>query len=368
MSTSRRSRGRVRPHRPLAALVLAALAAAGLGCNVIGPRSLRVGRMAYNQAINITNNEQLLLNLVRLRYQDTPLFLQVSTLSTSYEFSGGLDFDYDIRAGFDRQDAGIDFGFEENPRISYRPLQGEGFVEQLLTPIEIRTIILLYHSGWDLDRLLLLCVQRLNGVRNAPNASGPTPATEPEYAGFLAVAALLGRLQERGLVELGTDNRDGQRHLLRIDPAASEDPSVLELRRLLGLAPDRTTYPLVNDVVGDDPNEIAIGTRSLLGLMSFLAQAVEPAPGDVRAGRVQVTRTADGEPFDWQQVMGSVLRIVPHGDPPGGAAMAVRYRAKWYAIADDDLDSKATFNLLSQLFALQSGEVPAVWPIFVEDE
>ena len=70
------------------------LAVAIAGCNVVGPASVRTGRADYNIAIQQTNSEQLLLNLVRLRYRDVPYFLEVASVSTSFEFntvvSGGV--------------------------------------------------------------------------------------------------------------------------------------------------------------------------------------------------------------------------------------------------------------------------------------
>lgn len=51
------------------------------GCHATGPMSVKTGRASYNVAIQQTNNEQLLLNLVRLRYRDPPYFLEVSGLS-----------------------------------------------------------------------------------------------------------------------------------------------------------------------------------------------------------------------------------------------------------------------------------------------
>ena len=58
------------------------LAAAIAGCSVVGPASVRTGRADYNTAIQQTNAEQLLLNLVRLRYRDVPYFLEVASVST----------------------------------------------------------------------------------------------------------------------------------------------------------------------------------------------------------------------------------------------------------------------------------------------
>jgi hypothetical protein len=41
------------------------------GCT-IGPRALETHRLPYNEAVKKTTEEQLLLNIVRLRYTDTP--------------------------------------------------------------------------------------------------------------------------------------------------------------------------------------------------------------------------------------------------------------------------------------------------------
>ncbi len=43
--------------------------------------------------------------------------------------------------------------------------------------------------------------------------------------------------------------------------------------------------------------------------------------------------------------------------------MAVPYRGVWFCIADTDIDSKATFSLLMQLFALSAGETPSTAPM-----
>src|SRR5690242_6134447 len=67
--------GRVRPSLP--SLLAALLAVLSLGCQTVGPTALRHGRGNYNAAIQQTNSEQLLLNLIRLRYRDAPLFLEV---------------------------------------------------------------------------------------------------------------------------------------------------------------------------------------------------------------------------------------------------------------------------------------------------
>ncbi len=45
-----------------------------LGCGTLGPSAIKGERINYNSAIQRSNDEQLLLNLVRLKYRDTPSF------------------------------------------------------------------------------------------------------------------------------------------------------------------------------------------------------------------------------------------------------------------------------------------------------
>ena len=48
---------------------------------------------------------------------------------------------------------------------------------------------------------------------------------------------------------------------------------------------------------------------------------------------------------------------------PTEASVAVYYRGKWFFIDDSDLESKSTFSLLYQIFALQAGKAEGILPI-----
>lgn len=67
---------RVYAGHPLYVLIItASLLTSLLGCEYIGPRAVQAGRTDYNAAIKATDVEQLLLNIVRLRFSDKPYFL-----------------------------------------------------------------------------------------------------------------------------------------------------------------------------------------------------------------------------------------------------------------------------------------------------
>ena len=108
---------------------------------------------------------------------------------------------------------------------------------------------------------------------------------------------------------------------------------------------------------------MAIGTRSLLGVMFYMSQAVEVPDVHKEAGKVTLTKTASGEDFDWAQVTGGILRIRAHTERPESAVVAVPYRGHWFYLDDSDLESKSTFSLLSQLFALQAGKTKTTTPV-----
>jgi hypothetical protein len=156
---------------------LAILASAG--CASLGPRAVERERTDYNFAIQETQDAQLLLNLVRLKYRDTPVFLELGSITSQLTFEGGGEAGAELQKDADLWKLGFSARFSSQPTITYAPLQGERFAQQLLSPLKIETLMLLYRSGWPLKRVLSLCVQRLGRVENAARASGPTPEEAP---------------------------------------------------------------------------------------------------------------------------------------------------------------------------------------------
>src|SRR5438105_4897108 len=70
-------------------LTAAAYAALGGGCS-FGPRALHNDRVRYNEALKVSSEEQLLLNIVRLRYTDTPSSVGVTSLADQYEYARSI--------------------------------------------------------------------------------------------------------------------------------------------------------------------------------------------------------------------------------------------------------------------------------------
>jgi len=333
------------------------------GCHQFGPGMVQRGRLNYNAIINKTSNEQLLLNLVRLRYRDTPFFMEVGSVTTSFQYTGTLQGKGSPNALWPT-DLIPTLGYAEKPTISYSPIQGGKFAKQLLTPLSLDDLILMYHSGWSVERVFLCCVQMMNGVKNAPGASGPMPKYAPEYEQFHEVVKIMRKLQMNNDLHFGlVPGKEKAGLAMRVSPGAWDTEDGLKLAKILGIDPGRDSYPLTTDGNDRDSKSIGINTRSLLGVFFFLSQSVEVPSADEFAGKVTVTTTKDGMPFDWSKVIGKVMRIQSSGLRPRNAAVRAECRGSWFYIADDDLVSKSTFSLISQLFSLQAGEIKAAVPM-----
>jgi len=339
------------------------------GCGQAGPDSVRTSRSNYNIAIQQTSSEQLLLNLVRLRYRDAPYFMEVASVSTSFVFDASASASASVpESAATVYGMGAGVGYTERPTITYTPLQGDKFVKQLMSPVDLDTILLLYHSGWSIERIFRTSLQSINGLRNAPGASGPTPDHVPEYKEFGEVVKLLRHLQLRRVLDMGyepsADPDKAPRPVeIRIAEKALDSDEVKQFCDLLGLERGSTHFALTTAVGGAGQDSIAVVTRSLIGSLFYVSQSVEAPAEDERANRVTVSRDAQGNRFDWQEVTGELMHIHSCRKRPDNAYIAIHYRGSWFYIDDSDLTSKSTFSLLMQLFALQAGEVKSTGPI-----
>ena len=280
--------------RRLERLFVVLVASIATGCTAISGNVLRDNRDKFNEISQITNAEQLLQNIVRLRYANSPYFLEISSVSTSATMAGSLSISGNtIGAGLGLSPNTVispAVSYSQTPSFVFQPLTGEKFARQLLRPVDLRTLALLRTAGWDLREVLLVMVDNINGIPNAPAATQFTSEVVPENAEFRRVVDLLERLEASGLVQVGVDSgppaQDPRNDIvlsLQIDRAAAATPDGQELIRRLALDPAALTYRLVAAAAGGGGKNIAVKPRSVLAAMRYLSKGMDVPDADLAA-------------------------------------------------------------------------------------
>ena len=336
-------------------------------CSQMGPRFIEGSRTDYNVAMGNTESEQILLNLVRLRYGDAPYFLEATALNTQFllapSVEAGSTFDFDGASTYSLKGK---LAYEEKPTVTYSPLRGEDFVRQILSRISLETILLLDSSGWSTERVIRLCVEDINGIDNAAKASGPTPSEPPDISAFNELVTILASLEAKGGLSIteSSNQTKSTKYTVEFSPEKEFASEINKLRQVLGIVGATGSNPKLVEI-GDKTykDAIEVQTRSFMGVMYFLALSIEVPEEDVNQQKVATTPLGNGDSFDWGKVTGKLAKISSSSSKPSNAAIAVNYRGWWFYVADSDVTTKATFQLLGQLFALQSRDKKGSSPL-----
>ena len=152
----------------IAAGLLVMLAIAG--CMHVGPNTVEVDRFDYSTAIAESWKQQTLLNIVKLRYADLPVFVDVASVVSGYSLETSTSAMGQLASSSALQGNTLAIGgagrFTDRPTITYVPMTGEKFLRGLLTPIDPKNIFFMIQAGYPADFILALAVESINGVRN----------------------------------------------------------------------------------------------------------------------------------------------------------------------------------------------------------
>lgn len=327
------------------------------GCQSIGYRDLPQERYGYVQAIAESWKEQMLLNIVKVRYLDPPVYLDISSVisTTSLETEvslGGTVFPHD-RFGNSRT-LGASGRFGQTPTVTYEPLAGSRLVKSMHTPIPPETVFATIGGGGRADFILRATVQAINGIYNV--SSSPTRSRRHDPR-FLEACDLLRRTAESGSMSLRIEPREsGARSTVMLRSADDEmSGDIARLKTLLGLDPARDSFTLGFGAARGKSDEIVLLTRSMQGVIGDLSTGVEVPSEDIAEGRATGRgKLAPGEADD------SLLRIRSGMEKPADAYAAVYYRNRWFWIDDRDIDSKRSFRFLAMFSSLaETGTTPA---------
>jgi hypothetical protein len=162
------------------------------GCAHLGPGTIPVDRFDYSSSIADSWKQQTLLNIVKPRYMDLPVFVDVSSIVSGYSLQTGVSVNGVLSSERAIQGNYVSAGgqaiYTDRPTITYVPLTGEKFLRGLITPLDPKNIFFMMQSGYAADFILDLTVESLNGVRNR-SSGGHNARGGPGVRQRAAVAA-----------------------------------------------------------------------------------------------------------------------------------------------------------------------------------
>jgi hypothetical protein len=137
------------------------------GCAARGAKRIPADRFDYNRAIAHSTREQMLLNIVRSRYLEVPVFLTVSSVLTQYEYDSSIGLGGFFQIGRDTTDTitgDANLRFSERPTITYLPVEGQEFSAHLLSDIPSEIMFAAAQAGFPIDIFMRVGIQRLGLV------------------------------------------------------------------------------------------------------------------------------------------------------------------------------------------------------------
>ena len=396
-----------RPHWTVLVTAVVACCVAAGGC--MGSWAIRGTRIHYNQSYSDTASKEMLLNIVRMRYGEVPSFLDLPTINILTEASskglGGQPPDANTWFG------GI-FTLKDEPTLAYQPRSGDNLAKSLMKAFKAE-MLLDIAPGQDTTTFLRAFVDSINGVRNSPTATSAgsriiEPNDDYRYAielveGLQACGALRTRVAKRdaeahapvaakdlpggvkvpgvGMVaaakkgyfyevagEQVTLLKESRLLALTVQPEKLEAADFQELVRIFRLEPGRTVYTVrgqendeldyLTEATNATPQEpsdtLALNVRSGYQVLAFLSKGVDVPEKHLRHGTACTFKGPDGRPFDARQITRGLFRVCVQKHRPLRSEVAVPYRGHWFYIAEDDVQSRSTLNLVKLAIDIQS--------------
>lgn len=332
-------------------------------CNSIGPGTVQRDRMDYGSAIGDSWKQQTLANIVKLRYGDMPVFLEIAQVIAGYQLESTVGTSFTAGTADAATNSGTVGLFSaggsvaasgryiDRPTLIYAPLTGTSFLKQLATPIPPGVLLFLLQSGYAADRVMPLILNSINGVRNASSRGGVNHPADPQFyrlTQLIRESQLNDELQIR--IERPKTEKEAAFIILRpsVDPAQAAIRD--EIRSILHLKPNLLEFAVFYGGDSGKDDEISMMTRSMLQIMQEMAALVQVPASDVANGRASpgaVSNPSPGAPTP-----PTVFNVLSSDVAPKDAYVSVQYNGRWFWIANTDLRTKTLFGTVMILFSV----------------
>jgi hypothetical protein len=333
-------------------------------CASIGPGTVPRDRFDYSSAVADSWKQQALLNIVKLRYADNPVFLDVGQIVSGYTFQGtvsgnyGQNYPFGAPGNLTNYGVGVQGTYIDRPTITYTPLTGQQYMKGLMTPIAPSSVLFLIQAGYAADFIMLMTVESINGLNNRSAAPARMNPGDPE---FFQVVELMRKVQRSGEIGMRVEVDKAKkettlltfhRNVLNLELQSER----AEIGRLLRLEPNRDEYNVSYGMSAGGGSSIDMTTRSLIQIMLELAGTVEipKAHLDEKTAYMVPPEIEGGKPL--MQIHSGTTR-------PKSAFAAVQYEGHWFWIDRTDLASKRAFSFLMAIFNFAETGKPENLPL-----
>lgn len=325
----------------------------------------------------------MLLNIIRSRYADSLVFLLVDSVVSQYGWtaSAGLNGFYqnesvgDLAPSLNTYSLGteINGSYRENPTITYTPLGGQAYASYLLSNVGYEKFFVAAHGGWSVDVVMRVGIQRFGGVENMSfgdiRVKDQIPVDLERLESFARTIELLFVLNDREIIEVQQVQKDAETdeenskkvyHYLVISEQVPAElrPILAEFRQFIGI-PKGNRFRITRKTTNVSEDQISIVTRSVMAMMEFMGRGIIVPVEHIEKGWVRDYGMFDSEMT--QALFPFIMRS--SRNRPQNAFAAVRYQGYWFYIAQDDITSKRTLNILQVLFQLKGPKTKGTGPI-----
>ncbi len=327
-----------------------------LGCQHFGPGTIVEDRVAYDEAVASSWNEQTLLNIVKLRYFDTPFFTDVAQVVSGYSVGGqvspSLGFINSFFPGASFGDrligsVALQGAYIDRPTVSYAPQTRPDFIRNLTVPLPPTAVLYLMQAGYPVDLVFDLTLDAINGIPGRSVSGGQVRPASPDYHRIVQIlrkAQLSGSVGMR--IEVGKDKTQSLVMFFQdpdIDPELAAE--LAEARKLLRIDPKQRDVHVVFGATKGGPNEITMATRSIYRILGQLAISVQVPEIHLAEGRAPPLGGDVAEEQPRFMVWSGCQK-------PKDCFTATCYRGHWFWIDDRDAESKRTMTYLMVILAL----------------
>ena len=397
-----------RSHDVVLVTAVMACCVAAAGC--MGSWAIRGTRLHYNQSYSDTASQEMLLNIVRMRYGETPSFLDLPAITSLTEAStNGV-------AGQPPKASDWFLGkfvLRDEPTLAYQPRSGDNLQRSLMKPFTAE-LLLDVAPGQDNYTFLRAFVDSINGVRNSPAATSIGSRVLEPNDDFRYAIDLVNGLEDRSALRLRVATQDVEAHGgvpakslsggIKVAGAgivaarkkgyfyevAGDDVTLVKKSRLLALlvAPEeqgagdfqelarmfrldlgRSVYVVksqendefdylanatVGAPLGEPTDTLTLNVRSGYQVLAFLSKGVDVPAKHLRQGAACGFKAPDGRPFDARQLTRGLFQVCVQKHRPLRSEVAVYYRGHWFYIAEGDVASRSTLNFVKLAIDLQS--------------